>query len=138
MGERKRVKYPFDARVFHYGEIYKVKDIYIVFSEEKYVNRAKHESRLVCVIHHCEANSDPRAWVINVAPLSSRVEMKRDNDLEITPQEGNYINRCSLIRLGCAQPLLKIDLEGPVGVLTESQLHQLTALQIILTGTELD
>ncbi|GAC42832.1 dehydrogenase component [Paenibacillus popilliae ATCC 14706] len=138
MGERKRVKYPFDDRVFQYGEIYKAKDDYIVFPEEKYVTRTKHESRLVCVIHHCEANSDPRAWVINVAPLSSRIEMKRDNDLEITPQKGNYINRRSLIRLGCAQPLLKIDLEGPVGVLTESQLLQLSALQIILTGTELD
>lgn len=131
------MKYPFDDRVFQYGEIYKVKDEHVVFPEEKYVNRTKHPSRMVCVIHHCEANSDAQSWVINVAPISSQLGMKRDNDLEIAPQEGNYINRKSLIRLGCAQPLLKIDLEGPVGKLSDEQLMQLTALQIILTGTEL-
>lgn len=132
------IKFPFDHREFKYGEIYKIKDSLITFPESKYVKRTMHETRLVCVIHHCEANSDPKSWVINVAPLSTKTEYKRDTDLEIHPNDQNYIEKTSLIRLGCAQPVLKIDLEGPVGRLSRIELLQLTGLQILLAGVQLD
>jgi len=137
MARRAVNRLPFDDRAFQYGEIYKIKDSLIVFPEAQYVKRTSHDTRLVCIIHHCKANSDPRAWVINVAPLSTKIEYKRDTDLEIYPNNENHIDKVSLIRLGCAQPVLKIDLEGPVGNLSREELLQLTGLQIMLTGVEL-
>lgn len=137
--ERRTVnkKYPFDNRVFEYGEIYNIKDEYVVFPESRYVTRTKHDSRSVCIIHHCKANSEAKSWVINVAPITSNLSLKRDTDLEIIPQDGNYIDRKSLLRLGTAQPVLKIDLVGPVGRLTEDQMMELSALQISLAGVDL-
>lgn len=136
--ETHSIKYPTDSRVFTYGEIYKIKDELVSFPEEKYTKgRTKHNSRLVCIIHHCESNSDKYIWTINAAPLSSQVRMKRDTDLEISPTGGNYIDRDSLIRLGAAQPFLKNDLKGPVGTLSEEQLLMLSALQAKLAGIDL-
>lgn len=135
--ESRKVNLPFDHRVFEYGQIYKIKDSLITFPESRYTKRTKHYSRLVCIAHHCESNYDPRNWVINVAPLSTKTSFKRKNDLEIHPNNENYINKISLIRLGCSQPVLKIDLEGPFGNLSREQLAQLTTLQVILAGVEL-
>lgn len=124
----------FDAREFRFGEIYRVKDKLVDFPESRFVQRTYHSIRCVVIIHHCNANLDKRVWTLNAAPVSSQTDMKRDTDLEIEPCEGNYINKPSLIRLGAAQPFLKIDLDGPVGRLSEDQQKALSALQLKLAG----
>lgn len=125
-----------DDREFAYGEIFKIKDDLIYFPEALFAKRTYHGSRLVVITQHCRSNSNPNVWTVNVAPLSTKIEYKRDTDLEINPEEGNYIDKTSLIRLGLSQPVLKVDLEGPVGRLTREQLLALTALQIKLSGIE--
>jgi hypothetical protein len=123
-----------DDREFNYGEIYLIKDDLINFPESLFVGRTFHEVRPVVVTYHSVTNQNKRIWTINVAPISTQVDFRRDTDLLIDPAEGNYINRTSLIRLGLSQPVLKVDLEGPVGSLTRSQKLQLAALQMKLAG----
>ena len=125
-----------DDRDFNFGEIFKIKDELINFPESLFAKRTYHESRLVVITQHCRSNSNPNIWTVNIAPLSTKIEYKRDTDLEIEPKEGNYIEKKSLIRLGLSQPVLKVDLEGPVGRLTRDQLLALAALQIKLSGVE--
>ncbi|MCF8567810.1 hydrogenase [Alicyclobacillus tolerans] len=130
--------HPIDSREFKYGEIYLVKDEEVHFPESKHTSsRTFHGKRMVCIIHHCLSNLNKYIWTTNAAPFSTQLHMKRDTDLEVTPQPGNYINRTSLIRLGAAQPFLKIDLEGPVGQLTTEQLQELAYLQVALAGIDL-
>jgi len=126
-----------DDRAFAYGEIYKIKDELINFPEAIFVGRTYHEIRFVVVTQHCRSNSNRNIWIVNVAPISSQVDYKRDTDLEIEPREGNYIDRVSLIRLGHSQPVLKIDLDGPIGKLPRDQLLNLTALQMKLAGIKI-
>lgn len=123
-----------DERRFLFGEIYEVKDELVNFPEGEFTPRNFHSVRYVVITQHCNSNLNKHIWTLNAAPLSSKIEYKRDTDLEITPAEGNYINRKSLIRLGSSQPFLKVDLSGPVGKLTEMQMKQLAALQLKLTG----
>lgn len=133
------MNYPIDDRNFAYGEIYLVKDEDVTFPESEFTKgRTFHGKRMVCIIHHCSSNENKYIWTLNAAPFSSQINQKRDTDLEVGPDEGNYINRKSLVRLGSAQPFLKIDLEGPVGKLTESQLLQLSALQLKLAGIDVN
>lgn len=132
---RRGISEAFDDRNFKYGEIYKIKDRLVDFPESRFTKpRTYHSTRMVVIIHHCESNSDPTIWTLNAAPLSGQTQMKRDTDLEIEPVHGNYINRTSLIRLGNAQPFLKIDLDGPIGRLPDEQLKKLSALQSKLAG----
>ncbi|EES72630.1 MULTISPECIES: hypothetical protein [Paenibacillus] len=129
---------PIDIRIFNYGEIYMIKDKLVSFPESRYTSgRTLHDKRMVCIIHHCESNGNKHIWTVNAAPLSTRTDMKRDTDLELEPEEGNYFNRKSLIRLGAAQPFLKVDLEGPVGKLNTGQLMLLSALQLKLAGIDI-
>src|SRR5690606_16916636 len=96
-------KFPLDDRAFQYGEIYIVKDEFVNFPESKYTKtRTLHDVRMVCIVHHCESNSNKFVWTVNAAPLSTSLRHKRDTDLEIEPVDGNYINERSLIRLGAA------------------------------------
>lgn len=124
-----------DKREFKFGEIYLTKDKLVNFPEETIVKkRTYHNKRMVVITQHCDSNFDPNIWTLNAAPLSTQIHMKRDTDLEIEPCEGNYIDRTSLIRLGASQPFLKIDLEGPVGRLSEKQQKMLSALLLRLAG----
>ncbi|WP_456273408.1 hydrogenase [Bacillus sp. AK031] len=123
-----------DDREFHFGEIYKVKDELVNFPESQIVNRTYHHKRMIVITQHCSANLDKNVWTLNAAPLSTAVNMKRDTDLEIEPDTGNFIKKDSLIRLASSQPFLKIDLEGPVGKLTTDQQKMLSALQLKLAG----
>ncbi|ONK21238.1 hydrogenase [Bacillus sp. VT-16-64] len=123
-----------DEREFKYGEIYKIKDELVNFPESEFTPRTYHSSRFVVITQHCNANLDRNIWTLNAAPLSSKIHMKRDTDLEIEPNDYNYIDRKSLIRLGTSQPFLKIDLEGPVGKLSPEQQKELAALQLKLAG----
>jgi hypothetical protein len=136
--ETRTMKYPEDERAFKYGEIYLEKDEVVSFPEEKYTSkRTTHQKRMVCIIHHCSSNENRFVWTLNAAPFSGQIHQKRDTDLEIVPEDGNYINRKSLVRLGAAQPFLKIDLDGPVGILTDTQLLQLSAFQLKLAGIDI-
>ncbi|RHW31490.1 hydrogenase [Neobacillus notoginsengisoli] len=123
-----------DEREFKYGEIYRIKDSLVDFPESQIVQRTYHWKRLLVITQHCNSNYDKNIWTLNAAPCSSQINMKRDTDLEIEPATGNYINKKTLIRLGTAQPFLKIDLEGPIGELTTDQKKMMAALQVKLAG----
>ena len=123
-----------DEREFKFGEIYLIKDELIDLPESLFVKRTFHHNRPVVIHQHCDSNLNKHIWTLNAVPISSQVDYKRDTDLEIKPENGNYIYKDSLIRLGLAQPFLKVDLEGPVGVLTDDQMKDLAAIQMKLTG----
>ncbi len=123
-----------DSRGFPYGSIFVIKDELIEFPESLFVGRTFHKLRPVVITYHSSTNSNKNIWTINIAPISTQVNFKRDTDLEIMPGSGNYINSTSIIRLGLSQPVLKVDLDGPVGELTREQKIQLAALQLRLSG----
>lgn len=123
-----------DDREFQFGEIYLIKDDLIYFPESLFVGRTFHEVRPVVITYHSSTNRNKHIWTINIAPISSQVDFRRDTDLPIDPVPGNHIDRKSLIRLGLSQPVLKVDLDGPVGTLSRQQKLQLAALQMKLAG----
>lgn len=126
-----------DKRKFNYGEIFQIKDNLIRFPEDGYIKRTKHENRLVVVCHHVKTNSDQRHWSVLIAPCSSQVDYQNPSDLKISPNEMNRIDRDTLIRLGMSQPVLKMDLVGPLGKLSDEESSLLSNLQLKLAGIKI-
>lgn len=120
---------------FEQGQIYLVKDLDVKIPDT--APRTLHPKRPVVILHSCSLNSNPAHPRVLAAPLSTRTDLKRECDLELrAPQDGVKVD--SLLRLDLAQPFLKEDLEGPVGVLSEEAVEQMIALQLHLLGVDLE
>ncbi|MCL6450561.1 MAG: type II toxin-antitoxin system PemK/MazF family toxin [Acetobacteraceae bacterium] len=70
------------------------------------------KTRPVVVVFSHPYNSEPTYPIVVVAPLSTRVDMRKDCDLELQPEPDRVRERC-LLRLGLIQPVCKVDLAGP-------------------------
>ena len=97
-----------------------------------------HESRWVVVCHHVKTNSDRRHYSVLIAPCSSRVDYQNPSDLKVSPNKINRIDRDTLIRLGMSQPVLKTDLDGPFGKLSNEEMSLLSNLQLKLAGIKIN
>lgn len=118
-------------RPFEQGQIYLVKDTNVKIPDT--TPRGYHNTRPVVILHCCSLNSNP-AWPrVHAAPLSSRTDLKRECDLELRAGVDGVERDC-LLRLDLAQPFLKDDLVGPVGVLSEDAIERMIALQLHLMG----
>lgn len=126
----------YDNRDFKQGEIYLIRDEEIHFPDEKFTGRTKHNERPVVILTDHDINSDPTYPLILVAPLSHKLEWKREIDLEVgAPAE--QVQQSSLVRLGLIQPVCKVDLHGPVGRLSSEKVDEMVALLIEMLGVDL-
>lgn len=127
-----------DDREFRQGEIFLVKDE-LVNIPDTFLDlrgRTYHRRRPVVIIYDASSNANPNSYTVIAAPVSHRIDMKRETDL-ICPQREGGFKQDSVIRLGLLQPFLKIDLDGPVGRSPDNQLINLTALMLYLLGIDL-
>jgi len=130
----------YDAREFEVGEVYYIKDelIGIPNIDRTTVNREIHPGRRVVIAHNSYLNAVPTWPLIHVAPLSHRVDLMRETDIEVTtaPEDGNAVAIDSVIQLALVQPVLKVDLERKVGQLSREKIAEMLDLQEqILLGT---
>ncbi len=126
----------FDNRDFKQGEIYLVGDEEIHFPDEKFTGRTRHDDRPVVVVTNHPSSGDPTYPLVLVAPLSHRVEFKREVDLEVLAS-AEHVEQDSLIRLGLIQPVCKVDLRGPVARLSSGKVDEMLALVIEMLGVDL-
>lgn len=129
-----------DERCFEIGEIYYINDSLINIpniDRLKDGSRKIHEGRMVVIVHHNEQNYNKFCPVVAVAPLSSRIDLKRPFDLIVNKDDvdGN-LKYDSIIQLQLIQPVLKVDLERCIGRLKEYKIEELIAMQLEMIGIE--
>lgn len=96
-----------DDREFHQGEIFLVQDelVSIPYTLLDLRGRVYHHHRPVVILYDTPSNANPNWYTVVAAPVSHRVDMKRETDLVCTKSEGGF-KRDSVIRLGLVQPFL--------------------------------
>lgn len=123
----------FDIREFEVGEVYYIKDelVSIPDADRTTMRRRAHEGRRVVIAHNNYLNADPTWPLIHIAPLSHRVDLLKETDIEVTddPKDGDGVSENSIIRLALVQPVLKVDLERLVGKLSRDKITEMLALQ---------
>jgi len=123
----------YDARDFTVGEVYYTKDELVIIPviDRTTTTRNIHEGRRVVIAHNSYLNSDPTWPLVHIAPLSHRVDLMRETDIEVTtnPRDGNGVAVDSIIQLALVQPVLKVDLERMVGSLSREKTVEMLSLQ---------
>ncbi|SFR18651.1 type II toxin-antitoxin system PemK/MazF family toxin [Desulfoscipio geothermicus] len=123
----------YDIREFEVGEAYYIKDelIRIPTIDRSTEERNYHPGRRVVIAHNSNLNADPTWPLVHVAPLSHRVDLMRETDIEVTtnPDDGDGVAVDSIIQLALVQPVLKVDLERKVGKLSREKIAEMLALQ---------
>lgn len=126
-----------DNREFIQGQVYIATDTDVKIPDDIFGKRTLHENgRPVVIIYDVPDNKNPLVRTVLAAPLSSKIEYKRETDLYLDEADG--VERPSLLRLGLTQPFLKVDLQGPVRTLTEDAIDKMLALQLHLMGVSLE
>ncbi|KYD09651.1 type II toxin-antitoxin system PemK/MazF family toxin [Saccharococcus caldoxylosilyticus] len=123
----------YDEREFHFGQIWKVRDVAVTIPNADRVPGERKERfvRLVVVISNNKDNFNPLSPTVTVCPISKRVDLLRETDLEVHPDENNHLDCPSKIQLALKQPILKVDLyEEPIGELSrEDKEHLLLMIE---------
>lgn len=125
------------CRSFQQGEIYLAVDKEVKMPDEKIFGREFHDKRPVVILFDHLTNNQPTFPTVVAVPLSHNVTKKRDSDLFV-PASDSGVKYDSLLRLGLIQPFLKIDLEGPVGELSEDVVDQMLALVLHMLGVDME
>jgi len=126
-----------DPRQFEQGQIFIAKDPDVKIPDTKITGRNTHTGRPVVIITNHSINSSPCHPCVLAAPLSHDITKKRECDLEVFAATDEVEKDC-LLRLGLAQPFLKVDLDGPKGKLSEDRIHQMLALFLHLLGVSME
>lgn len=126
-----------DKRIFEQGNIYLADNEGIVFPDDKlFPKRKQKKDRPVVVVYNYIGNHNPLYPLVVIAPLSTVTSKKREMDLELDIQDG--VKSPCLLRLGLIQPILKIDLRGPVGKLSQDAIDRMLSLCIHLLGVTME
>jgi len=130
----------YDICEYEVGEVYYLKDelISIPQADRTEMGRDVHPGRRVVIAHNNFLNTDPTWPLIHIAPLSHRVDLMRETDIEITtkPQDGDGVAVDSILMLALTQPVLKVDIERRVGKLSIAKITEMLSLQEeMLLGT---
>lgn len=129
-----------DERCFEIGQIYYIKDALINIPNIDRLednSRKIHPGRMVVVVHNHEQNYNKFCPIIEIAPLSHRIDLKRPFDLILNRDDVNGSLKCdSIIQLQLIQPVCKADLERCIGRLKEYKIEELIAMQIDMLGME--
>ncbi|MEG6521159.1 type II toxin-antitoxin system PemK/MazF family toxin [Desulfotomaculum sp. 1211_IL3151] len=132
----------YDIREFQVGEVYYIKDelIGIPNIDRTTIDRNIHLGRRVVIAHNSQLNTNPTWPLVHIAPLSHRVDLMRETDIEVTikPEDGNGVAVNSLIQLALVQPVLKVDLERRIGALSREKIAEMIALQEDMLLGQLD
>lgn len=116
-GSRRDLK---DTREFHFGSVWKVDDRDVSIPQSDKISGARnvHDERWVVVISNNKENYHPLCPIVTIAPLSHRVDLKRDFDLELFKNTDNVKMDC-LLQLKLSQPILKVDLYEEQGQISD-------------------
>lgn len=127
-----------DTRIFRFGEIWLVEDSLISIPDGDYTEhpgRNLHSIRPVMIVQNNQNNVDPFSHTISIAPLSSKVEYKQRFDVLLTSARDG-VEKDSLVRLWLAQPVLKVDLEHCVCVISEEAMAEVLDAQLEWLGLD--
>lgn len=111
----------FDEREFNFGQIWKVRDVAVTIPNADRVKgiRKKRAVRLVVVLSNNKNNFNPIMPTVTVCPLTTRVDLLRETDYKVKPDNENKLKEESKIQLTLKQPILKVDLyQKPIGELS--------------------
>ena len=123
-----------DDRVFEVGEVYYIKDKLISMpNTDRLDTRNYHKGRPVVIMQNNSENSNPKSPLITIAPTSSNLKYKRENDLILTPEKDGVKKKCFLITK-LMQPVLKVDLERSIGQLSNEKIKQSLSLVLEKLG----
>lgn len=121
----------YDEREFEFGQIWKVRDIAVTIPNADRVKGIRKERyvRLVVVISNNKDNFNPVSPTVTVCPVTKRVDLLRESDLEVFPDDENSLDCESKIQIGLKQPILKVDLYNePIGFLSDIDKENLILL----------
>lgn len=125
-----------DNREFIFGQIFLIDDEIINLpSSDRIDKRVTHHDRWVVVISNNDENIHPLAPTVTVAPLSHRIDLKMEFDLEIF-KESDCVKVDSLIILKAMQPVCKVDLRDRQGEISDEKKEELIALIQFYFGLE--
>ena len=102
------------GRKIQRGQVYLVADDLIILPKTRLPSKPErelHESRPVLIVQTNLDNDDPLHPIILVAPLSRRVDLQDQRNFKLSAGQAG-LEHDSIVQLGLAQPVLKIDLQG--------------------------
>lgn len=118
----------FDERNFSFGQVWKLDDNEVVIPQTDHLQtRIIHEERWVVVTSNNSENYHPLCPIVTVSPLSSRVDLKKQYDLELDKENDN-VNKNCLLQLKLTQPILKKELYDLKGEISEEKKVELQVL----------
>ena len=118
----------FDSREFNFGQVWKLDDSEIVIPQIDHLGtRTIHTERWVVVISNNSENYHPLCPIVTVAPLSTRSDLKKLHDLELSKANDNVKEDC-LLQLKLAQPILKKELYELKGYISDDKKVELQVL----------
>ncbi len=99
------------SKEIHQGEVWRIPDALIVFPEDRLPKpkRTRHKFRSVVILSAEEDCQDPTHITLLVAPLSTKIKIKKKTDFLIKKEEGK-LKEDSAVRLGLIFPILKAEL----------------------------
>jgi mRNA-degrading endonuclease toxin of MazEF toxin-antitoxin module len=120
----------FDDRKFIFGQVWKLDDSEIVIPQIDHLGeeaRTIHEERWVVVISNNSENHHPLCPIVTVAPLSTRNDLKKIHDLQLSNTNDSVKEDC-LLQLKLAQPILKKELYELMGEISTDKKVELQVL----------
>lgn len=118
----------FDSREFNFGEVWLLDDSEIVIPQIDHLGiRTIHPERWVVVVSNNSENFHPLCPIVTVAPLSTRIDLKKLHDLELSEQNDN-VKEDSILQLKLAQPILKKELNELKGEISDDKKVELQVL----------
>jgi hypothetical protein len=86
-------------------------------------NRTKHDFRTIIILSNQNICNSIACPVVTVVPLSRVLTPRAETDLIIGKDAENNLEHDSRLMFGYIQPILKSDLRMKIGVLSESDWH---------------
>ncbi|WP_186668778.1 type II toxin-antitoxin system PemK/MazF family toxin [Sporosarcina sp. BP05] len=118
----------FDDRSFSFGQVWLLNDSEIVIPQIDHLQTRKvHEERWVVVTSNNPENHHPLCPIVTVSPLSTRVDLKRNYDLNLDKANDNVKENC-LLQLQLSQPILKKELYELQGDISDDKKVELQVL----------
>ena len=120
-----------DPRSFVVGDVFCISDAFVAIPDADRAEnpRKYHNKRLVVVVYNNFLNSEATWPLVTVAPLSHRLEFRREPDIVVLKEHCEGLDESSIVRLALTQPVLKIDLKFKVGSLSEDKVTEILGLQ---------
>lgn len=118
-----------DGRVFEFGQIYLISDELLTIPDADRVTSGRDLKpiRPVIIVSNNSQNYNPVCPIVTVAPLSSRVDLYRPNDLELFAGQDGVVRDC-ILRYSLCQPVLKKDIGDCKGEISVGKKQELLAI----------